>query len=90
MIDNHQREPEIKRTSNSDPFNKIDNVIALHWAMDQLNEKQREAVDLYFFQQLDQEEAAELLGINQSSFSKRLARALERLKELLGQDFLVS
>lgn len=78
------------KTSNSDPFNKIDNVIALHWAMDQLNEKQREAVDLYFFQQLDQEEAAELLGINQSSFSKRLTRALERLKELLGQDFLVS
>ena len=75
-------------SQNVDPFNKIDNVITLHWAMDQLNEKQREAVDLYFFQQLDQDEASELLGINQSSFSKRLARALEKLKELLGDDFL--
>lgn len=73
---------------NEDPFNKIDNVIALHWALDQLNEKQREAVELYFFKQLDQDEASELLGINQSAFSKRLSRALERLKELLGTDFL--
>ena len=53
-----------------------------------LNEKQKEAIQLYFFENLDQNKAAEILGIKQAAFSKRLARALENLKAILGEDFL--
>lgn len=71
-----------------DPFNKIDDALVIHSALDQLNEKQREAIELYFFENLEQDEAARRLNITQSSFSKRLQRALMRLKEILGSDFL--
>ena len=72
-----------------DPFNKIDDVIVLHSAIDKLNKNQKEAVELYFFDNMDQEEAAKHLNITQSSFSKRLQRALVKLKEILGEDFLL-
>lgn len=72
-----------------DPFNKIDDVIVLHSAIEKLNKNQREAVELYFFDNMDQEEAAKHLNITQSSFSKRLQRALVKLKEILGEDFLL-
>lgn len=71
-----------------DPFNKIEEAISIQEALNKLNEKQREAINLYFFENLDQEESALKLGISQSSFSKRLQRALANLKELLGEDFL--
>lgn len=74
---------------NYDPFNKIDDVISLQSALVKLNSKQREAIELYFFDGMEQNEAAEFLGITQSSFSKRLQRALIKLKELLGSDFLI-
>ena len=71
-----------------DPFNRIDDMIVIHSALNQLNIKQREAIELYFFDGLEQDEAAEILKITQSSFSKRLQRALLKLKEILGSDFL--
>jgi len=57
--------------------------------LEKLNEKQREAIELYFFDGLDQEEAAIKLNITQSSFSKRLQRGLSNMKEILGDDFLI-
>ena len=72
-----------------DPFNKINSAISIHAALEKLNEKQREAIELYFFDGLDQEEAAIKLNITQSSFSKRLQRGLSNMKELLGDDFLL-
>ena len=71
-----------------DPFNKIDNVICLHQAFQQLNEKNKEVIQVYFFDGLDQKECAETLGITQGAFSKRLSKALEQMKSLLGEDFL--
>lgn len=73
---------------NYDPFNKIDDVIVLEWAIGKLNDRQQEAIKMYFFEGLDQKEASEKLGISQSSFSKRLNRAILNLKELLGEDFI--
>jgi RNA polymerase sigma factor (sigma-70 family) len=52
-------------------------------ALEKLNEKQREAVELYFFEELSQEEAARKIGITQASFSKRLDRALTTLKGII-------
>lgn len=70
-----------------DPFNRIDDMIVIESALNQLNEKQREAIQLYFFENLEQSEAALQLNITQSSFSKRLQRALDNLKIILGDDF---
>ena len=72
----------------NDPFNRLETKIVLDDAIDLLNEKQKEAIHLYFFENLDQNKAAERLGIKQAAFSKRLTRALENLKMILGEDFL--
>lgn len=72
----------------TDPFNRIETVISLHSAINKLNDKQKEAIELYFFEGLDQEEASLKLNISQSSFSKRLQRALGNIKVILGEDFL--
>lgn len=72
-----------------DPFNKIDDMISIQSALSQLNQKQRQAIELYFFDNLDQQEAASFLNITQSSFSKRLQRALAKLKDILGNDFWI-
>jgi len=71
-----------------DPFNNINTVITLHEAVNQLAEKSKEVIDVYFFEEMDQKEAAEKLGITQGAFSKRLSKALEQLKLILGEDFL--
>ena len=72
----------------TDPFNRLETKIVLDDAIDLLNEKQKEAIHLYFFENLDQNKAAERLGIKQAAFSKRLTRALENLKMILGEEFL--
>jgi RNA polymerase sigma factor (sigma-70 family) len=72
-----------------DPFNTIDNIISIQSALEKLNSKQKEAIDLYFFQGMEQIEASMYLNITQSSFSKRLQRGLAKLKEILGDDFLI-
>ncbi len=71
-----------------DPFNKIDNAICIHQALEQLGEKNREVIQAYFFDGLDQKECAQTLGITQGAFSKRLSKALEQMKLILGEDFL--
>jgi len=71
----------------ADPFNRLGLQEALTTAIEQLSQPQQEAVDLYFYQGLNQQEAAKALGIGQASFSKRLARALEQLKRVLPNDF---
>lgn len=72
-----------------DPFNKIDDALSIQNALNNLNVKQKEAIELYFFDGMDQKEAASYLKITQSSFSKRLQRALIALKEFLGDDFIL-
>ena len=56
--------------------------------MDQLGEKSKKVIQVYFFDGLDQKECAESLGITQGAFSKRLSKALEQMKLILGEDFL--
>ena len=66
-----------------DPFDKIINEIVIGEALEKLNEKQKEAITFYFFEELTQEEAALKSGITQASFSKRLDRALKTLKGII-------
>jgi RNA polymerase sigma factor (sigma-70 family) len=68
---------------NYDPFDRIMNEIVIGEALEKLNEKQKEAITLYFFEELSQEEAALKAGITQASFSKRLDRALKTLKGII-------
>lgn len=71
-----------------DPFNKIDNIIMIHSALDKMSDEVREVLEMYFFDNLDQKECALRLGISQSAFSKRLSKALSLMKIELGEDFL--
>lgn len=70
-----------------DPFDKILNEIMISNALEKLNEKQREAVQLYFFEEMSQEDAARKIGITQASFSKRLDRALTTLRGIIENPF---
>jgi len=79
----HDWEPEYV----DDPLGRIANKQVLQDALSQLNSKQREAIDLYYYQGLNQEEASAALEITQASFSKRLNRALENLRKILPEDF---
>ena len=56
--------------------------------MNNLPEKSKEVIQVYFFDGLDQKECAKTLGITQGAFSKRLSKALEQMKLILGEDFL--
>jgi RNA polymerase sigma factor (sigma-70 family) len=65
----------------------LDKII-IRDAMFKLKDKQKEAIELYFFEEYTQEEAAHLLNITQASFSRRLERALESLKKLLEEEIV--
>ncbi len=71
----------------NDPFNRVGLQESLIDAIDKLSLPQQEAIELYFYRGLNQQEAAKVLNINQASFSKRLARALQQLKEILPDNF---
>lgn len=66
-----------------DPFGKLEDAVMLQDAVRGLNQAQQDAIQLHFYQGLTQQEAAGMLGISQSSFCKRLQRALANLKALL-------
>ena len=83
-------EKYLKVSTFRDPFERwCSSMNCKQHNVKKLNEKQREAIELYFFDGLDQEEASLKLNITQSSFSKRLQRGLSKMKELLGDDFLI-
>lgn len=69
----------------ADPFGRIEDVEMLRQAIQKLTSQQREAIDLYYYQNCNQQQAALRLGIEQSSFSKRLLRAQARLRVLLAE-----
>jgi|LauGreDrversion4_2_1035121.scaffolds.fasta_scaffold890149_1 RNA polymerase sigma factor (sigma-70 family) len=89
FIKEHEESSEsIHIEASYDPFNTIDTVLSLESAIKQLPQEQVVAIQMYFFQQLDQKEASLMLGITQGAFSKRLSKALQQLKTILGDDFL--
>jgi RNA polymerase sigma-70 factor (ECF subfamily) len=55
-----------------------------HEAVEKLPPEEREAVDLLWYQELSQEEAAELLGVDKSTVKRRWRRAREKLAHVLG------
>lgn len=59
-------------------------------ALDQLSERDREVLVLRYLEQLSTRETAEALGIREGAVKVRHLRALQRLRLLLGEDFLES
>ena len=76
---------DIVDNAQTDPFAKVLENDAVNKALQRLVPKQREAVELYFFDNLTQEQAAQQLKITQASFCKRLQRALSTLKVILSE-----
>ncbi|MCM1532396.1 MAG: sigma-70 family RNA polymerase sigma factor [Ruminococcus flavefaciens] len=52
----------------------------LHAAIAQLSDRDRQIVQLYYFESKTQQEIASILGVSQQAVQKRLDRILERLK----------
>src|SRR5262249_33556307 len=59
--------------------------VRLQEALNGMDPLDREVLALRHFEQLDNHEAAQVLGITPSGASSRYLRALKRLKEILGQ-----
>jgi len=58
----------------------------VHSAMSQLSEPDRALVHLYYFEQLKLVEIGEIVGATRDVLKMRLARARQKLRELLGDD----
>ncbi len=58
-------------------------IFELHKALMTMNEVDREVLALRHFEQLSNQETAEVLGIQKSAASNRYIRALARLKEIM-------
>jgi RNA polymerase sigma factor (sigma-70 family) len=68
----------------ADPASDADRSAAVHAAVQALPEDEAEITDLLFFQELTQESAAVLLGVDVRTVQRRWQRARRKLGELLG------
>ena len=59
---------------------------ALHAAVSQLPERERDIVRMRYFQGMPSKAIAEAMGLSEARISQLHARATARLKELLGDD----
>jgi RNA polymerase sigma factor (sigma-70 family) len=80
--------PKLWDPETTDPFAQIELEIIIKNALTQLKPEHREAVEFIYFDQLTQEEAAKALGLTQSAFSKRLNKALSKLKNILENNLI--
>ena len=57
----------------------------LHTVLQQLDEDDREVLTMRYFEQLSNQEVAQVLGLSEAAAGMRHLRALRRLRELLGE-----
>jgi RNA polymerase sigma-70 factor (ECF subfamily) len=72
-----------KLTSPVDAALRAERQMILHDALDRLGELDREVIALRHFEELTNQETAEVLGLHKDTASKRYLRAMKRLKEIL-------
>lgn len=72
-----------KLTSPSQLFAKAEKIARLEKTLNTMNALDREVIALRHFEELSNEETAEVLNIKPSAASKRYLRALKRLKEIM-------
>jgi|GEM_PF-6132077 len=59
-------------------------IPAVQAFLELLSSQQREAIELYFFDNISIPKIAEILNINRSSVQRRIRRGLKALKQMLG------
>src|SRR5207244_13009745 len=64
---------------------RAERKIRLQEALNRMDPLDREVLALRHFEQLDNSETAQLLGLQEAAASKRYIRALKKLKEILTQ-----
>jgi RNA polymerase sigma-70 factor (ECF subfamily) len=72
-----------RHTSPSQAAQRAERKIRLQESLNSLDPLDREILALRHFEHLSNGEAAEVLGLDKSAASKRYARALVRLKDIL-------
>jgi RNA polymerase sigma-70 factor (ECF subfamily) len=72
-----------KTTSASKEVDRVEIQLQLHVALNGMDEMDREIIALRNFEEMSNSEAAQVLGLEPSSASKRYIRALKRLQEIL-------
>ena len=80
--------PKLWDPESPDPFAQVELEIIIRNALKELKPEHRIAVEYIYFDQLTQEEAAEILSLTQSAFSKRLNKALTKLKNILENNLI--
>jgi RNA polymerase sigma-70 factor (ECF subfamily) len=80
--------PKLWDPESVDPFAQIELEIIIKDALSQLKPQHRQAVEFIYFEQMTQEDAAALLKLTQSAFSKRLNKALSKLKIILENNLI--
>jgi RNA polymerase sigma factor for flagellar operon FliA len=69
-----------------EPFDAVDETDAmtlLTWALEQLSERERLLITLYYYEELTMKETADVLGVTESRVSQLLSRARLHLRTLL-------
>lgn len=69
-----------------DPGDAVPESMRIHQALARLSERDREALRLTEWEQLDSAEAAQVLGCTKASFAVRLHRARRRFAQALAED----
>ena len=69
----------------AEKFDQVDLASVVQSAMAQLPLKEREAVMLYTFEQLDSKQCARIAGCTVNTYNVRLHRGKEKLKQLLAE-----
>jgi RNA polymerase sigma-70 factor (ECF subfamily) len=72
-----------KLTSPVDAALRAERQAILHDALERIGEVDREVIALRHFEELTNQEAAEVLGLHKDAASKRYLRAMKRLKDVL-------
>ena len=65
-----------------DPFNRNEFKREIESCISKLSPDQQMVIELYFYRELTQAEAAKIMDISQAAFSKKLQKTLKDLKEL--------
>ncbi|MRX54687.1 sigma-70 family RNA polymerase sigma factor [Bacillus idriensis] len=81
--------PQVRNSRVIDPYDtaieSIGDYLDLYDALDNagLTERQRQAIDLVYFESMTQEEAAEVIGVGQDVVSRRITTSLRKLRGYL-------
>lgn len=82
-----QEETLSSRDASEDLLEKSEDERRLHQALSQLSDKEKELVNLHYYQGLKQREIAAVTGLTQSHAGVILHRAVQKLKKLLEMNY---